>query len=387
MSVGAAPSGPFDSLPEGRWPGTNGDAANTGYVNGSAPSTVPELKWRATLPVPIEDEVPLTASAPVVGNGQVYVADRERVYALALLDGAINWESPIISPTQTDAYGAERPKTAAPRIGPDGTVFVGTAGGVVALDPSDGAVLWEKTDMTDVAGPAVTENGLLLQGETSVRGYDRDGTEQFSRDLDRGTELVQPARGTDVAVLATEGGVTALDPRSGDRQYHHEVRIETAPVLTGDTCVLGTDEGLLALSANDGEQKWAYSRGDYQSLRGPVVTEETIYAVEQPPEAGAATFALDRTEDGVQARWCSYVGSGVVTAADDERAFGLLEMDTGPEAVQSIAEFGADRGEVGWAITGGSRSDRWLNPPAVLEGALVVTNRRGRVFAFGGAGT
>lgn len=120
-------------------------------------------------------------------------------------------------------------------------------------------------------------------------------------------------------------------------------------------------------------------------MRSPVVTPETIYVLEQPGEAGAASFALDRRDGEPSPRWCSYVGSGVVTGASRSLALGTTSLGTGSEAAQSIVAFTADLGEAPWAIEAGSHPREWVNPPAILDGALVVTTRGGTVVALGGS--
>jgi hypothetical protein len=187
-----------------------------------------------------------------------------------------------------------------------------------------------------------------------------------------------------VVVLQTETGLQALEPRTGDSLWSLERQVESGPAIRDGTCLFGTGDGLEAVDAMTGTRQYAYSRREYMALQSLVVTPDSVYAVEQPPEAGAAAFALDRQEGGVAPRWCSAIGDGVLTAATADQVLGLLELEQGPASRHSLAGFTADRGEVPWAIAGGRRSDSWLNPPAVLDGALVLTTRGGTILGIAG---
>ena len=384
LSIDASEGSQFQQRPEGTWPAEPGDAANTGSADGTAPSPPLSVRWRTDLSIPTEEGVGTTASAPVVGPDRVFVADPERVHAVSLLTGTREWQSDPLPVTQTDRYASHRPETIAPRVGSAGRVFVGLSDGLAALDREDGSVRWRRTEQTDVAPPAVVGETLVAQGNGSVRGYAPDGTRRWERTLQRGNRRRQPAGTDGVVVLQTETGLQALDPRTGDPLWSLERQIESGPAIRGGTCVFGTSDGLEAVDAVTGTEGYAYSRREFMAFQSLVVTRDSVYAVEQPPEAGAAAFALDRRADGVAPRWCSAIGDGVLTAATADQVLGVLDLGQGPGSSHSLVGFTADRGEVSWAITGGDRSDRWLNPPAVLDGALVVTTRGGTVLAIAG---
>jgi outer membrane protein assembly factor BamB len=381
VPISRSPVGPFEDRPTSTWPTESGDAANTGYVPTDGPHTPLSVRWETQLDVPTEDGVGITASAPVVGPEGVYVADPEGVHALSLRTGEVTWESSSLPVTSTDQYASYRPETVAPRVVPEGLIAVGLDDGLAALDPADGTVQWRDRSQTDVAPPTVANGLLIAQGADSVRGFDVAGSEQWDVRVSRGDRRHQPAATDDVVVIESEVGVVGLAPDTGDRLWDHSTMVETAPVVDGDTCFVGTEDGLLALSVADGTEQWSHSRGDYMTLRSLVVGPESVYVVERPPEAGAAAFAFSRSGDGVEPRWCSSIGDGVLAAATHDRALGLHSV-AGSE--RSLAGFTADRGELPWAVTGGSRSDRWLNPPAVLEDAIVLTTRGGHTVAIGG---
>ncbi|MGM0371005.1 MAG: PQQ-binding-like beta-propeller repeat protein [Halobacteriota archaeon] len=386
VSIDAEPVGPFSDPPEGRWPAVRGDSANTGFSTGPLPSAHLELRWRADLDIPTEDGVGVVASAPVVGDEQVYVADSTRVHARSLRTGEPRWESEPFPVTEIPSY-SHRAKTIAPRLGPDGRVFVGTEDGLVVLDAADGTVRWRDDAMQAVAPPAVTEAGVYVQGAQSVRALELDGTPRWDRAVEADGEQYQPAATSRAVLSRLADGIEARDPETGERLWHRSIRPESAPVLDGGTCIVGTTDGLVGLAARSGTEQFRYTRGDYLALQSPVVTPETIYAVEQPPEAGAAAFALSRSADGLKPRWCSAIGDGAMAAATSEHALTSTSVGTGPEAGRGIVAFTADSGAVPWAVVGGGRSDTWTNPPAILDGVLIVSTRGGRIVAVSGAET
>ena len=382
----ATPTGPFETTPAGTWPVETGDAANTGHSSLRLPDSSLTVRWRTQLAIPSEDGVGVVASAPVVGDERVYVADSERVHALSLRTGELEWQSETLPVTETEQYGVYRPETVAPRIGPESQIYVGLETGLAALDPADGTIRWRANGQSAVAPPTVVENLLVAQGEDLVRAFDPDGTERWSVSLDRDVARRQPAATGDAVVLRTERGLKALDPETGDTRWTRSIRAESPPSIDDGTVFAGIDEGLIGLDVVDGSDRFTYSRGEYMTFDALVIAPETVYVVEHPPEAGASSFAFSRTENGVEPRWCSAVGDGTVTAATDDIALGLFPLGLGPRSTRSVGSFTAERGEMPWAITGGTRSDAWPNPPALLADAIVVSTRGGRVLAVSGGG-
>lgn len=384
ISADSTPIGPFEQTPAGTWPAETGTAANTGYATGSLPESGLAVRWSTQLDIPTEDGVGVVASAPVVGPDRAFVADSEGVHAVSLRTGELEWKSEQLPVTETERYGTHRPETIAPRIGPEGRILVGLETGLAALDPDDGTTVWRADGLAEVAPPTVADGLLVAQGVNTVRAFDSNGTERWDADLRRGPTRRQPAATSEVVVLRSETGLAGLDPETGDTRWTRRVQVESQPAIDDETVFLGTDEGLLGLSVTDGADRFTYSRGEYMAFHSLVVTPETVYVVEQPPEAGASSFALARTTDGIEPRWCSYIGDGTVTGATDRQAVGLFDLGTGPGSSRSVANFTADSGAVDWAVRGGSRSDAWLNPPALLDGVLVLSTRGGRMLAVSG---
>lgn len=384
LSISDDPAGPFPSAPAGSWPTSHGNAGRTGYTTASFPDEDIAVRWRTDLSLPNTDRGGLSASAPAVGNGMVVVADSQRVHALSLRTGEVRWRSDPIGATFLDSLYEHEANTPVPAIAPDGTVFVGTTDGVVALDGADGSVRWRIEDMTDVTSPAIVGNTVFAQGADTLVGLRHDGTEWWRRSIGRGDPPVPPAVDSTSLVVVTDEGLAGFDPANGDDRWRSDRRVETHPVVASGTCYAGNYDGLHALDAASGDLQWTFTRGDFHAQLSPVIAPDTIYTVEQPGEAGAASFALDRTDGEPEARWCSSIGSGAITAATDDVALGSLTIWEGPAAAQGIVAFSESLGASRWAVEGGSRPRDWITPPAVVDGAMILTTRGGTTVAVGG---
>lgn len=384
VSIGATPTGPLAARPGGSWPTIHGDPGNTGYSTASLPKGDIALRWRHELDLPISDEGTLSASAPAVGSGMVVVADSRGVTALSVESGEELWRHSDLPVTAHDTISEYQANTATPTIGPDGTVYVGAQRGLVVLDGSDGTEAWSVEDLSAVVPPRLVDGTVFAMGKETLVAVDQSGAERWRRSIAGFDTLTPPAVGSERIVAPVSGDLKAFETESGADAWERDRTPEGHPAISNERCLVGDFDGLHGLDLETGESQWSFSRGEHRALVSPAITPETIYAVEQPGEAGDASFALDRTDGEPEARWCSYIGSGAVTAATDDLALAVLQLGEGPEAPQSIAAFSASLGEAVWAIEGGSRPADWVTPPAVLEDTVIATTRGGTVVAVSG---
>ncbi|MFB6081339.1 MAG: PQQ-binding-like beta-propeller repeat protein [Halanaeroarchaeum sp.] len=374
---------PTQTAPTGSWPLERATPGNTGYSERGLSAGDLTVRVRTELDLPPTDEGRLSASSPTVSDGTAYVADRRSVHAVSLATGDGTWTSEPLSVTAADSVWEFEANTVAPAVG-DGRVFVGTESGVVALDAATGRRRWAATGLRSVASPIVTDGAVVALGRETVVAFAPDGTERWRRAVDRGETVAAPAVGDGVVAVPVSTGVLGLDPSTGEERWRSSRRSEGPPVVTDGTVFVGDYEGLHALDAATGEKRWTFSRGDGRSFRSPVVTPDTIYTVEQPGEAGAASFALERQSGEPSPRWCSYIGSGAVTGATDDLVLAVLGLGEGPDAAQSVVAFTRSLGDAPWAIEGGSSPRAWVTKPAIVDGTVVVTTRGGTLVAVGG---
>ncbi|WP_324760941.1 PQQ-binding-like beta-propeller repeat protein [Haloarcula sp. GH36] len=364
-TVGTADGSAFETLPDGAWPSPRFDAANTGYTTVESPSPMPSIQWRSTLPVSSGDEAAPLTTPPIVADETVLVATQRGMFGLSLRDGTERWRRDLVPATVESALGYGE-KLASP-IATDGTAICPTADGVVALDIGDGSVLWRTDKVTGAGTPARTGEGVVCPTADGLTMLDtRDGSPRWTASVDARDPVV-----ADGMVVGGKDRTVALDVATGQRRWTAPTGTHEHPVVADGTVYLGTGDGLVGRALSDGSEQWRIDRGRF--LTPPVVTPETIYAVESPGEAGDATFAFDRVADGKPTpRWCSQVGSGAVTAAADD---GLLTLQSA-----GLVAFTADYGDATWRYP----LRDGLQPPAVLDGGLVTVSTDGVVAALGG---
>jgi outer membrane protein assembly factor BamB len=378
--VRTGPGGaPFDGPPDTDWPAPRNDAANTGYA---PDATLPEaplgVRWEASLPTQERESTYDRASSPVVAGDRVVVATGGGVSALGFRDGTEAWRTEAVAPNTTNVTRSYEKEFVPPVV--DGeTVYVGGTEALVALDLADGSERWRHEAASTFRTPTVHEGAVLVDSDAGFLALDaEDGSEQWT--ATPGVETGLPAV-ADGAVVVAGRETVALEVATGEVRWTTDSPSDHYPVAADGNVHLGTYEGLAAVDLASGETRWTFERGSGRSLSAPVVAEDTLYVVEKPGEASDATFALDRTDGAPDPRWCSNVGEGAVTAATPDRALGLLgdgSSGEGGGTVQMVA-FDEQLGNARWGLTGSNR----LVAPAVVDGAVVVVDRLGRVKALG----
>lgn len=137
--AGDTPSGATEdgTDPEGMWPTFQYDTGRTGAISaGSPPSSDIGTDWEFT------PKHHATAS-PVVSKGSVYVGDATRVYAVDRIDGSERWRFKLGTPD-----GFQVRDTVSTCFGQgafaldDERLYVGSCTGFYALSTEDGEVSW-----------------------------------------------------------------------------------------------------------------------------------------------------------------------------------------------------------------------------------------------------
>jgi len=215
-----------------------------------------KLRWKVTLSSEVTGQL-LAANDIVIartGDG--------RVHGLAVADGSRKWlytrNLPVLSLRGSGGMVVN-----------DGVLYAGFPGGkLVALNPANGAQLWEATvaqprgateleRVADVMGnPVVDERqvcAVAYQGRVAC--FDRrNGTPLWARDTSSNSGLAMDER--NVYVTDDQDAVTAYDKtsgRAGWRQDKLARRQVTAPLALGIWVVVADGEGVVhVLSADDG---------------------------------------------------------------------------------------------------------------------------------------
>jgi len=358
----------FETLPDGSWPLPRFDTANTGYAPVQLETTTPAVRWHANVSAAATGGYDTSASAAVVADETVVLATSTDIVALSLRDGSEQWRralTPATVPSVVDIGDG-----AAPPVMANGRVFLATADGIAALRVADGAVVWRNTDTAGAGVPTVAAGALFVPTTDGVARFDiDDGHRQWTANVD-GTRLAV-ADGT--VVIAGEQ-IVAVDAATGAVQWKREDRPAGYPVVSDETVYVSDTYGdLLGRSLTDGTEQWRLD--DRRSLESPVVTPESVYAIERPGESSSATFAFDRVDDGAPTpRWCSEIDlGGAVTAAAADAVF-TFQRENG------LTAFTTRFGEAVWQYP----VEYQAVSVAVLDGGVVGVSPTGTVVALGG---
>jgi outer membrane protein assembly factor BamB len=287
-----------------------------------------ELEWSTAL-------VPSTrgthATPAIVGDLIFTTGYDGAVYAIDARDGDILWRSKV-----ADAIGSSP-------VYYEGIVYIATefytpSGGMVALDATTGAIIWEDNRMTNhahsqtaidpgnqtfaagcndghlyvwdldsrafrgtfetgnaIKGPICMHEGTAIFGswDGNVYAVDTDSLEEIWRyeinDLIMAGASVHPPSGT-VVIGSHDGNVYGLDRQTGRRRWDFKTGgwVVGSPTIVGDTVLAGSYADVLyALHVEDGDLRWRFDDPDGWVTGTPVVHDETIYVTERASEEGS----------------------------------------------------------------------------------------------------
>ena len=221
------------------------------------------------------------AFGPAIVDGIAYLRGREAVHALDVTDGDHRWATETGTP-----YEYDRPfLDPAPTI-EAGTLYAPSQDGIVALDPDDGAVLWETPIEASYATPSVEDGVVYATGASA--------------------------------------GAAAFDADSGERLWTwEETGCWTSPAVVGDRVFVTAGSDLVTLDADSGAER---GRADGDGLRGDVFSSPRI--VDELLVLGSLSMLLVafEIEDSPRERW-RLDGKTRTTVAIDDRILYTVDGD------------------------------------------------------------
>lgn len=323
-----------------------------------------------------------------VTDGQVAVATRSQLRAVALDDGATAWRrstaASVVTPPGAGAAvvavgldsgdvvgfdaqdGTQRwqfevgvEPTFAPAVG-HGNVYVGADSRLVALDAGDGTERWRR-DTTDpvAASPVVTADSVV------VATLDDDAGPAARTPASRGDGTPTPTA-TDTEWFGAT--VRALSPADGTERWVVEERatynFTSGPperltlVPTGDLVVVDIGGRLRAYDRSTGARRWSSGGGDASLAATAGVISTGTRGIDRADGSLAWRFdSTDSVSPPVVAGNTVYVGS------DDSSLYALA----------------ANTGEIQWS----ARTDGAVRAaPAVHDGTVYVGTMAGTLYAF-----
>ena len=238
----------------------------------------------------------LTAS-PIAMSGRVFTLDAEgNVSAFSASNGGRAWRTSLI-PNGEDADEGYGGGIAAD----NGRLYVATGfGTLVALDPQNGNVLWQKSLETPIRSSPTAAKGKVFVVTTEGRFYclsGEDGTELWRyRGLSERASLLSntsPAvAGNTVVVPFPSGDVVAVDISTGQAKWRESVARGRArssslaslndsarPVIdNGVVYAVGHSGRMIATEQKTGKRLWSQSVGGTQQ---PWVAGQSVYVVDK----------------------------------------------------------------------------------------------------------
>ncbi len=284
----------------------------------------------------------------------------------------------------------------------DGSLFFGATGGkLVALDTSNGDLLWEMPFETSGSGgflgcapqaaavafygtPATSGELVYLSGYNGKVYALNTASGALRWVYPREGSLVGPIVGGPVLaqgrvyIGSGDGIVHALDVATGDRVWQFETgdRIWTTPAIYGDTLFIGSfDKKLYAINATDGSKKWDFSTEGaivatplvYNDMVYIASFDRHIYALDAISGELIWTFPSADEEENRPQKWfwaSPVVYDNVIYAPSMDGRFYVLDADSGT-LITSI--------DLGGAIS---------SSPVVVDGKVIAATEDGKIYSI-----
>ncbi|ELY89423.1 PQQ-binding-like beta-propeller repeat protein [Natrialba taiwanensis] len=172
----------------------------------------------------------------------------------------------------------------------DETVYTSTDGGVVALDATDGTVVWENTDI-DAGTPSVAGETVYLSGNEVVALDRANGSVRWETEFDPEEEIVWQTVAYGGVYAVADGTLYALEADDGSVRWKKEsvgsddeYKFFTAPAAANGVIYSVTGAGLIALDPETGAEVW--QKGTIASQPDAVyaTSEAVAYAADGSPE-------------------------------------------------------------------------------------------------------
>jgi len=261
-------------------------------------------------------------------------------------------------------------------------------GEVVALDLTNGRVLWHTKSGAPLSGGTASSPDLVVVGASDGQLFAFEATTGHKRWTVRlNGEVLAPAAISAklIAVRTVDGKLHALSPEDGHELWVTEQQVPrlslrgtASPVISGDLVLSGFDNGkVVALSAGDGSVQWEatvtppHGRTELERLDDidsvVHVAGHDVYAVGF--QGKVAMLAIDTGQVWWSHELSSYRGltldEDALYVSDSDGVVGALKPRTGAELWQQKALL-----------------HRGLSPIAVMDDVVVVVNDRGQINAF-----
>ena len=243
-----------------------------------------------------EDELPDPATTPAVADGTVYYGsinnEGGRVTALSAASGTRSWTNPLSESANL---------IAAPVVG-DGQVYVASDdSNLYALDADEGDVQWSYDAGEDskraYVPPTVADGTVYVtHDQAAVSAVDASsGDNEWTAELAAWSHS-KPVVVGDTLLIGTDGGtLAALDAASGDQRWTHEFDSDdpvTTAAVANETIYVSVGDTMYALVAASPPTD---TESTATSVAGKRTTAGSYNGGEQPTQQSVSTSATPTT--------------------------------------------------------------------------------------------
>ncbi len=344
------------------------------------------LRWKRSLGTPL--------SSPALHGDTVLVMGRDNLLrSFALKDGTPRWSTPL---------GADLPMPGDPRLWDywvcsptmaEGKVFVGSGdGGVYALNPETGKVLWRATTEGWVRSTPAVVDGLVYVGSYDGKVHALDaatGTSRWTYDT-KGAVLAAPAVAEGrVVVGSRSAAVFSLDAKTGALQWRSVIPngcwvVAPAAIAEGLAVVGTSDERYLAaLDLATGKERWRLDT-HHRVFSAPLIQGGLVHVGTEGAYAQTVELATGLALGGEFAEGPIHggpvpIGDRLLMGSDDHHLYGYRTEPApspGPSGATLPADASGCYGIRSLTLTLAPAGPHW----SVVLGSGIPT----RVFPLGG---
>lgn len=337
------------------------DQSHSGFTEDAA--TPPfTLKWVRNLGFD-------TDSSPVIVNDVLFIGSNGGIHAIDTISGNELWRTP------TNGFVKSVPVVA------NGILYIGPdEKGFYSIDAGNGSINWiYKNSSAGYTSSASVMNNLALAGskDGSFYAFNVQTGEPSWQTMTGKVIESSPAIGDGIIVFGTNGGlVIALDAAGGKEKWRYDTGlgdIKSSPVIADGTVYVGSNDGsIYALTTARGSLKWKYSTGSNVES-SPSVKDNTIFV-------GSKDSNLYAIDAGTGTLKWKFQTSGYV--------------DSSPAISGDIVYFGsknnflygldANTGKLLWRNMTGQKDNDYITSPAISGNTLYVATHSGFVYAYSG---
>lgn len=230
-----------------------------GAIVGTMPNDLPGSElWKYPL-----SKAP--TSSPAIGpNGKIFIGYQGNLVALNPLNGSQEWSLDEVEWYKRLVGNYPNSMFFTPSIGTDGTVYVGTSHKTLyALSSQNGEKLWEFRAGECIFTPAIGAEGLIFAYSNNRTLYALDAkTGQLKWRKTSMSEI--PVVGHDGTVYSIDKNcnLVAMDPATGRERWQFQVSSYSGSFSFwgNDTMFAMTSNWLFALNPTDGQLRWSIAK-------------------------------------------------------------------------------------------------------------------------------